>query len=70
MIAVATLGFSTPSIMKFSFVINLPEVSYNTRDFVSVAASFKNPVAPLFLPLMKVGTDNVMVSFNVNSVVV
>ena len=50
--------------------MNLPEVSYNTRDFVLVAASFKNAVAPLFLPLINVGTDNVIVSFNVTSVVV
>ena len=48
----------------------MPDVSYNTRDFVSVAASFKKAVAPLFLPSMKVGTDKVIVSFNVTSVVV
>ena len=56
--------------IKFSLVINLPEVSYNTIDFVLVAASFRKAVAPLFLPLIKVGTDNVIFSFNVTSVVV
>ena len=50
--AIATLVFSIPSITKFSSCTNSPSTSYTDKEVVLVAASFKNAVAPLYLPLI------------------
>jgi hypothetical protein len=48
-----------PSKINGSFVINSPSTSYTVAAVPVTTASFRNPVAPLFEPCTKVGTERV-----------
>jgi hypothetical protein len=58
--AMAILPFGTPSKIKDSFCMKSPSTSYTVSAVPTVTASFKNPVAPLLDPLIKVGTVRVV----------
>ena len=58
--AIAILPSGTPSKIRASFCIKSPSTSYTVSAVPTVTASFRNPVAPLLDPLMKVGTERVV----------
>ena len=57
--ATDTREFSIPLNINGSFGMNSPFVSYTCKDVESVTADLKNPVAPLYFPLIKVGVESV-----------
>ncbi len=56
--------------MKGSFVENSPVFSYTVKAVPAETELLRNAVAPLYFPFIKVGTGNVIGSFNVISVIV
>ena len=68
--ATATLLLSTPLKRRGSLGANSPLVSYNLKAVESVTAVCANPVAPVYLPLTKVGILISAGSFNVTFVII
>ena len=56
-----------PSILRLSSTENVPLIPYTLAIFELVISSTKNAVAPLLLPLINVGVENVFATLRVNS---
>ena len=57
--AIAILPFSSPLKESFSFTINVPLLLYTVTAVPALTGYLTKPVAPLELPLTKVGTVKV-----------
>ena len=68
--AIETYPDSIPSKINDSFLKKFPFVSYKVIKLLLETSSLINPLAPLFFPWTKVGTDSVIGSFKVISVIV